>query len=103
MGGVAMAALANWTFLSYLKSLYPVRKETAQYNPWYIVAAVGFSASNRPEAVPFVFQYALKDLGESSHDEKLVLVRRFRDAIFKSGLTSGAYIRSDELGMNFPA
>jgi len=84
-----MATLASPAFLAHLKSLYPVRSGSAQYNPWYIVAAVGFAASNRPEAVPLVFQYAMKDLEEGSKDDKLLLVRRFRDALFKSGLSCG--------------
>ena len=62
-------------------------------NPWYIVAAVAFSASNLPEGVPRTFEHALKDLralGANSNqsDEKL-LAQRIRDAIFKSGLISG--------------
>ncbi len=66
--------------------------------PWYIVAAVAFSASNRPEGVSQVFEHALADLRSSptntdrtvvgSEDEKL-LAQRFRDALFKSGLISG--------------
>ena len=65
-------------------------------NPWYIVAAVGFCASNRPEAVADVFQYALKTLQSSASDadtvqvaEKLLLARRFREVLFKAGLTCG--------------
>jgi len=87
-----MAGLGSATFLSHLKSLYPVRRGAAhvQYNPWHLIAAVGFAASNRPEAVPLVFEYAMKEADKSSHEEKLLLVRKFRDAIFKSGLTSGA-------------
>lgn len=67
-------------------------------SPWYIVAAVAFSASNRPEGVPQVFEHALADLRASlantdrttlgSDNEKL-LAQRFRDALFKSGLISG--------------
>ena len=61
-------------------------------NPWYLVAAVAFSASNRPECVPHVFEYVLKDLRADANslqsDEKL-LAQKMRDAIFKSGLISG--------------
>jgi hypothetical protein len=56
-------------------------------NPWYIIAAVAFSASNRPEAVPDIFQCVLQDC--SAEGEKLLLARKMRDAIFKSGLSSG--------------
>ncbi|THV05048.1 hypothetical protein K435DRAFT_745813 [Dendrothele bispora CBS 962.96] len=68
-------------------------------NPWYIVAAISFSAGNEPSAVPTVFKRALEDLeAESSvksvptpdlHQEKLMLARKLREALFKSGLTSG--------------
>ena len=62
-------------------------------NPWYIVAAVAFSASNQPEGVPRVFEHVLEDLrapGTNSlqSDEKL-LAQKIRDALFKSGLISG--------------
>lgn len=64
-------------------------------NPWYIIAAVAFSASNRPDAVPHVFQCVMKDiqkeenLGITSLEEKRQVARKLRDALFKSGLTSG--------------
>jgi hypothetical protein len=68
-------------------------------NPWYIVAVVSFTAANRPEAVPLLFKYVLGEL-ERAHNqfevpeidanrEKLVLARKFRDAIFKCGVTGG--------------
>lgn len=75
-------------------------------NPWYIVAAVAFSASNRPECVPQVFTHALADLrlahgaagapsrrdgqaAEGAAAAETVLAQRLRDALFKSGLISG--------------
>jgi hypothetical protein len=69
------------------------------HNPWYIVTLVSFTAGNRPEAVPLLFKYVLGEL-ESAHNqfkvpeidanrEKLVLARKFRDAIFKCGITGG--------------
>lgn len=57
-------------------------------NPWYIVAAVAFSASNRPETVPHVFQHVAQDL-QGERASQLLLARKMRDALFKSGLTSG--------------
>jgi endoribonuclease Dicer len=64
-------------------------------NPWYIVAAVAFSASNRPEAIPRVFEHVLEDIKSSSSsqsgtkpDNKL-LAQKLREALFKSGLISG--------------
>jgi endoribonuclease Dicer len=62
-------------------------------NPWYIVAAVAFSASNKPEAVPQVFAHALEDLKSLSisakPDDEKQLARKMREALFKSGLISG--------------
>jgi hypothetical protein len=60
-------------------------------NPWFIVAAVAFSASNRPEAVPRVFKQALQDLKNESYDksEELMLAKKLREALFKSGFISG--------------
>ena len=67
-------------------------------SPWYIVAAVAFSASNRPEGVSQVFEHALSDLRSSlvntdrtavGYDNEKLLAQRFRDALFKSGLISG--------------
>lgn len=43
------------------------------------------------EAVPHVFQHALKDLDTKSAnlEEKRLLARKLRDALFKAGLTAG--------------
>ncbi|KIM49534.1 hypothetical protein M413DRAFT_438718 [Hebeloma cylindrosporum] len=91
------------SFLNGLKSLFPEGSSRPVMstgsgspilrNPWYIVAAVAFSASNRPEGVPRVFEHVLEDLralGTNSlqSDEKL-LAQKIRDALFKSGLISG--------------
>jgi hypothetical protein len=72
-------------------------------DPWYIVAAVSFSASNRPDGVPKVLEFVLRELDEAistsatSVDlkEKEILelrqrvVMRLREALFKAGLISG--------------
>ncbi|KAK1217121.1 hypothetical protein PQX77_020238 [Marasmius sp. AFHP31] len=65
-----------------LYALHPVWK-----NPWYIIATVAFNASNEPEAIPLVFQHALKSA--SNHDERLLLARKMRDAIYKGAVNSG--------------
>ncbi|KAH7920912.1 hypothetical protein BV22DRAFT_1039276 [Leucogyrophana mollusca] len=85
-----MTDIAPTTFLSHLKGLYPEKPSYTQ-NPWYAVAAIAFSASNRPDAVPLVLQYAFKDLDTlSAPDEDYMFVaRKIRDAIFKSGMISG--------------
>ena len=59
-------------------------------NPWYIVAAVAFSASNRPEGVSEVFQYVLEELPPASQlADRRMIAGKLREAIFKSGLISG--------------
>ena len=117
-----MAMLAEPSFLDRLKSIYPqTTPNSGKYklesvicfitvsdqqwfsiaNPWYIIAAVGFCAGNRPEAVPDIFQHALKELELSGDDgnntvaKQRLLARRFREALFKAGLTCGyARVRS---------
>ncbi|KIJ37405.1 hypothetical protein M422DRAFT_178037 [Sphaerobolus stellatus SS14] len=81
-----MARVVSIELISRLATLYPTL-EPGQINPWSFVAATAFSASNFPEAVPLVFQYALKEL--DIHSERLLLARKFRDALFKSGILSG--------------
>ena len=99
-----MATLATPEFLNHLKSLYPLRStlrgtDAVIGNPWYIVTTVAFGSSNRPEAIPVVFQHVLSDLkkaqaeqqanAEVAHKEQLYLARRFREAILKGGLLCG--------------
>ncbi len=87
-----------------MKSLFPQPAnlkgtKAVLSNPWYFVAAVGFGSSNRPEAVPFVFQQALADLkaaqtangveGAEAREEQLLLVRRIREALLKGGVLMG--------------
>lgn len=66
-------------------------RDTALPNPWCIIAAVAYSASNKAEAVPEVFQYASQELktSKSMKSERFLLAQKFREALFKSGLTSG--------------
>ncbi|PPQ68232.1 hypothetical protein CVT24_005040 [Panaeolus cyanescens] len=95
----------SFSFLDRLKALFPTRssspftrKSAVLDNPWYIVAAVAYSAGNRPEAVPIVWEYALRDVRSAPVDvnapsdgnqEELLLARRFREALLKSSLTCG--------------
>ncbi|PPQ76315.1 hypothetical protein CVT24_009140 [Panaeolus cyanescens] len=100
--------LPSSAFLDSLKALFPAsspitRKSIVLDNPWYIVAAVAYCASNRPEAVPVVWEYAINDVrsapldenlsGDGKDDSELLLARRFREALFKCGLVCG-YPRS---------
>ncbi len=68
-------------------------------NPWYIVTAVSFMSTNRPEAVPLLYNYVLEELEHAQTQfnvpapeasrEKLLLIRKVRDAIFKASLIGG--------------
>lgn len=68
-------------------------------NPWYIVAACSFSTANRPETIPLIFKHVFSELEkaqadfgvskEQAHNEKLLLARKMRDCLFKSGMVAG--------------
>jgi hypothetical protein len=68
-------------------------------NPWYIVTVVCFTTGNRPDAVPLLFKYVLGEVERAQNQfkvpeveakrERLVLSRKFRDAIFKCGVVGG--------------
>ncbi|KAF5330746.1 hypothetical protein D9619_006063 [Psilocybe cf. subviscida] len=84
------------SFLNNLKTSFPPADPSSSSffrNPWYIVAAVAFSASNKPELVPRVFAHALDDLKSLSPaakpEDEMLLARKMREALFKSGLISG--------------
>lgn len=81
-----MADVATPEFLSQMKSLYP-EKPAGELSPWSFIVAAAFSASNMPEAVPLVYMYASEGL--STDEERLALLRRMKDAVFKSGMLSG--------------
>ena len=87
-----MANAVTPEFLSHLKALYPA-SASEQENPWAFVTAVALSASNLPEAIPLVFKHALKDLPSppsvTEDENALLLVRKLKDALFKSGLLCG--------------
>ncbi|KAH8114127.1 hypothetical protein DFH11DRAFT_250536 [Phellopilus nigrolimitatus] len=95
-----MADLATEDFLAQLKTLYPASALECEGgfadsgNPWYLVAAVAFNASNRPDGVPKVFEFVMRDLasesvGEPSLEDRLHITRLMREALFKSGMISG--------------
>ncbi|KAH9857554.1 hypothetical protein C2E23DRAFT_865373 [Lenzites betulinus] len=100
-----MANFATPAFLASLKAIYPSGgPSTLAYagalpNPWALITAVTFSASNAPEAVPVVFKYALEELkeeqraqgtpDETAAKEQLLLARKIREGVLQSGLLSG--------------
>lgn len=94
----AGSGLPTREYLAYLKSIYPGHRaesgETADgiiRSSWYLIVAVAFGSSNRPEAVPKVFQFVHDELiaASASIEERRVVVRRLKEAIFKSGLSCG--------------
>ncbi|SJL12059.1 uncharacterized protein ARMOST_15480 [Armillaria ostoyae] len=93
-----MAAVATREFLASIEALYP-RQARGVVSPWSLVAATAFSSSNLPEAVPEVFKYALD--GVNTHDERQLLVRKLKDALFKSGLLSG-YPKARRTDLSLP-
>lgn len=60
-------------------------------SPWYIVAAVALSASNKPDGVPRVLEHMLQEElpKDAKVEDEMTLARKLREAIFKSGLISG--------------
>jgi hypothetical protein len=76
-----------------------MRNSPVIQNPWYIVTLIAFTAGNRPEAVPLLYKYVLGELEHAQNQfnvpaleakrEKLLLTRKFRDAVFKSGIVGG--------------
>lgn len=90
-----MTHLANPQLLQHLQSLYPTQPGSISH-AWYIVTAVAFSASNKPDAAAAVFKYVIDNLENSNssttedlHATKLTVARKTREAILQSGLLSG--------------
>jgi len=79
-----MTVVATPAYLDHLKSIFPAQSSP---NPWFIVAIVVFTAANRPDEVPRVFAYAMKDT--RTEEEKVVLASKCRDVIFKAGMITG--------------
>lgn len=100
-----MADIATESFLSELKAVFPspplTTPEGVLAQPWYIVAAVSFSASRKPAAVPVVFAFVLRELeaaqlaagvkaqSEEAHAQRFKLANKIREALLHSGLLSG--------------
>lgn len=75
------------SFIQSLSDIYPCSSTHPTENPWSWLAAIAFSALNRPEQASKVFEYAVKQL--STHQDKLLLAKKFRDSIFKAGIIFG--------------
>ena len=61
---------------------------------WYFISGVTLSALNRPEEIPAVYSHAIeKGVGNvqtsPSHDEKLEISRKMREALVKSSAICG--------------
>ena len=100
-----MADIATEPFLNLLKAAFPspplTTPEGVLAQPWYIVAAVSFSASRKPAAVPVVFAFVLRELeaaqlaagvkaqSEEAHAQRFKLASKIREALLHSGQLSG--------------
>ena len=96
-----MAETATIEFLTRLKNTYPSSGSPSPFaqsssnadfaNPWFIVAAIAYGASNRPEAVPIIYKFILNDLDSEGADieTKRRVTTALRDAIYKAGIISG--------------
>ncbi|KZT74151.1 hypothetical protein DAEQUDRAFT_721034 [Daedalea quercina L-15889] len=100
-----MADIATTPFLDALKTIFPspslTSPESVLAQPWYIVAAVSFSASRKPAAVPVIFEFVLRELeaaqlltglradSDEARTQRLMLASKIREALLHSGLLSG--------------
>lgn len=73
-------SVATKSFLDSLKSAFPDQDSPYLASPWYLAAAVAFAASNEPEGVTKVFEYALEDLNaqSASESDRILLVRKLK-------------------------
>ena len=75
--------------------LHALRKQPSlPRNTWYFIAGTTLSALNRPEEIPAVYNYAIENLKNDSHDatsleERLHVARRLREALVKSTAVCG--------------
>lgn len=97
-----MAEIATSEFLERMKRLYPRPSSDSTVSayvedPWFIVTAVSFAASNRPDGVPRVLDHVLRTLtqlrgGETSEEfegARNRVVLKLREALLKGGLICG--------------
>ena len=91
-----MAEIATPNFLKHVKEIYQDESKITSIeeyikNPWYLVASVAFGASNRPDGVPRIFQLLMDELDELSatQEQKIQVIIRMREALFKGGMISG--------------
>lgn len=98
-----MATIATSELLEQIRELYPTSSPLSTVSeyveqPWYLIAAVSFASSNRPEEVPAVLKHVLAHLcelrsGKGSDEEfeeaRKRVVLRMREAILKGGLICG--------------
>ncbi|KAL0565327.1 hypothetical protein V5O48_016695 [Marasmius crinis-equi] len=85
-----MSHLATPAFLDRLKSIYPSRSSNSSaylFDFPKLLATHGHCAGNEPDAVPLIFQHALQCA--TNHEERLLVARKVRDAIFKSSPSGG--------------
>ncbi|KAL8952464.1 MAG: hypothetical protein Q9222_001626 [Ikaeria aurantiellina] len=73
-----------------LSLLLPSLRQTPNLPPrsWYFIAGVTLSTLNRPDEVKEVFQYALKEDGDSA-ESRTAIARRMREALVKAAVIGG--------------
>lgn len=76
---------------SSITQIVVANSESVLGNPWYIVASVAFSASNRPDGVVSVFKFVSEELAaqDAPRRDHQILFRKLKDALFKAGLLTG--------------
>ncbi|PCH38586.1 hypothetical protein WOLCODRAFT_88179 [Wolfiporia cocos MD-104 SS10] len=88
-------------FLNQLRSLYSshvaATPDIILAQPWYLIAAVAFSASRKTEAVPVVFEFVMSELKlaqigeqpERALAQRMTLANKMREALLQSGQLTG--------------
>ncbi|KAK4191406.1 hypothetical protein QBC35DRAFT_12235 [Podospora australis] len=85
-----LPCIATPTLLTSIRS-----RPNLPAHTWYFIAAATLSQLNRPDEIPKVYQFALKhgpgraDDAAPSHEEKLRISRRMREALVKVSAIGG--------------
>jgi len=93
LSGLVTLGMATTSLLEELEALWPTATtpnstaEPSIPNPYALIAAVVFGSANLPELVPSVWVHAASRV--NSNDDKALLARRMRDALFKTGMLTG--------------
>lgn len=83
-------ATAHSSFLSHLASLFPATSSIS--NPYSYVAGIVFAANNAPLEVAAVYSHAVAQAAQAGggQEAEKTTSRKFREALFKTGVLYGA-------------